>query len=330
MNRSSPSTAPPPQAADAAPRPPSTALLAACFAIIYVVWGSTYLAIRVGVETIPPFLMAASRFLVAGGLMLLFLRLRGMPWPTTRQWLTGAIAGSLMLLGGNALVGFAEKTVASNIAALMIAATPAWFALLNWARPGGSAPSRRVLLGIGIGFSGVGWLVAHRGENHPAGSDASLGVSVTLIGALILLCASILWAAGSLFVKHVDKPASPFQGAAVQMLAGGAVVLLVSAAMGELRDFRPGQVSPRSFWCWFYLITVGSWLAYSAYNYLLAHVSAAAVSTYAFVNPVVAVGLGWWLAGEVFHPAMLAAAGIIVLGVIFITWPGGARKVRTD
>lgn len=325
MNQNSP----PVSAAQLAPilRPgPTRGLIAASFAVIYIVWGSTYLAIRVGVETIPPFLMAASRFLVAGGLMLLFLRLRGTPWPTARQWLNGAVAGSLMLLGGNALVGFAEKTVASNIAALMIAATPAWFALLNWARPGGSAPTRRVLLGIAIGFLGVGWLVGHRTDTNPASTEAPLGATVSLIGALILMSASILWAAGSLFVKYVDKPASPFQGAAVQMLAGGAVVLLVSYAVGEFREFHLHDVSPRSLLSWIYLITLGSWLAYSAYNYLLAHVSPAAVSTYAFVNPIVAVGLGWWLAHEAFNSAMLAAAGIIVLGVIIITWPGRTPK----
>ena len=220
-----------------------------------------------------------------------------------------------MLLGGNAIVGVAEKTVASNIAALMIAATPAWFALLNWARSGGSAPSRRVATGIVVGFSGVGWLVLNRG------GATGPGAAFSLTGALILMGASVLWAAGSLFVKHSEKPSSPFVAAAVQMLAGGAVVLLVSLALGEGRHFDPAQVSSRSFWSWVYLITFGSWLGYSAYNYLLIHVSTASVSTYAFVNPVVAVGLGWWLAREGFDPRMLSAAVIIVAGVVIITWP---------
>jgi drug/metabolite transporter (DMT)-like permease len=289
--------------------------IALAFGVVYLVWGSTYLAIRVGVETIPPFLMSGTRFLAAGGLMLAFLRLRGAAWPTAPQWRNGFIAGTLMLLGGNAIVGLAEKQVASNIAALMIAATPAWFAILNWVRPGGSAPSRRVALGILVGFSGVAWLVGHRG------GGAGQGAAFSLLGAGTLISASILWASGSLFVKHSEKPASPFVAAAVQMLAGGIVVSLVSWGLGEMQGFSLAQVSSRSAWAWVYLIGFGSWLGYSAYNYLLTHVSAAAVSTYAFVNPIVAVALGWWLANEAFDPRMLAAAMLIVVGVVIITWP---------
>lgn len=300
----------------------------ASFAVIYLVWGSTYLAIRVSVATIPPFLMSGVRFLVAGGLMLLYLRWRGAAWPTLRDWKNGTIAGALMLLGGNAVVGFAEKTVASNIAALLIAATPAWFALLNWVRPGGVAPTPRVWYGIVVGFFGVGWLVWHRADG--TSSPESAAASFSLMGALILISASVFWAAGSLFVKYVDKPASPFLGAAVQMVAGGAVVLVVSLALGEFREFRVDSISGRSFWSTVYLITIGSWLGYSAYNYLLAHVSPAAVSTYAFVNPVVAVALGWWLANEVFDPRMIAAAAIIVLGVVVITWPERRGKNGTQ
>jgi len=289
--------------------------------VIYLVWGSTYLAIRVSVETIPPFLMSAARFVVAGGLMLLFLRLRGAPWPSRRQWRNGAIAGTLLLLGGNALVGLAEKTVASNIAALLIAMTPAWFALLNWLRPAGAAPTRRVLMGITVGFCGVAWLVWPRtGPSASTGSAPELAL-VSPLGLLLLVSASVLWAAGSLYVKHVERPASPFVGAAVQMLAGGAVVSVVACALGETTGFRINQISHRSWAAWLYLITFGSWLGYSAYNYLLAHVSSAAVSTYAFVNPVIAVGLGWWLANEAFAPRMIAAAVIIVAGVVIITWP---------
>jgi len=310
-------------------RSPSRGLVIAAFAVIYLVWGSTYLAIRISVETIPPFLMSGVRFVVAGGLMLLYLRWRGAAWPTSREWWNGTIAGTLMLLGGNAVVGFAEKTVASNIAALLIAATPAWFALLNWVRPGGAPPDRRVGWGILVGFFGVGWLVWHRADGSSSPDSAAATASFSLMGALILIAASVFWAAGSLFVKYVDKPSSPFVGAAVQMLAGGVVVLLVSLAMGESHGFQVGEVSGRSLGAWVYLVTIGSWLGYSAYNYLLAHVSPAAISTYAFVNPVVAVGLGWWLANEAFDPRMIAAAAIIVLGVIIITWPVRREKIAT-
>ena len=296
---------------------PSRAAILLGFAAIYLVWGSTYLAIRYAVETIPPLLMAGTRFFIAGLLMYGWARLQRMGPPTRPQWRATLIVGAFLLLGGNGLVSWAEQRVPSGMAALLVATTPLWMVLMEWAR-GGSRPSRGVWTGIAIGFVGLVILV---GPSRLLGAGA-----VDAYGALALIGASLSWAWGSVVSKRLPLPAAPQLGTGMEMLGGGALLVLVGTLRGEWSSFDPGRVSAESWTAYLYLILVGSLVGFSAYVWLLRHVEVAKVSTYAYVNPVVAVGLGWLIAGEVLTTRTLVAAGVIVAGVVFIT---SARRAPT-
>jgi drug/metabolite transporter (DMT)-like permease len=288
-------------------------LLILAFGAVYVIWGSTYLGIRVAVETLPPFLMAGGRFFVAGGLLLLVLRMRGAAWPTPRQWRTAAIVGTALLVGGNGLVCWAEQTVPSGLAALTIATTPAWFALLEWLRPGGQRPDRLTVTGILVGFAGVAVLATSR--------DAAAANRNDYWGVLALVLACSFWAAGSLYAKHAGKTDSPWMGAAAQMLCGSGGLLVIACLRGEPARVALAEVSGRSWLALLYLVVFGSWIAFSAYLYLLRESTPARVSTYAYVNPLIAVLLGWLILDERLSPRMAWAAVLIVAGVVVITWP---------
>jgi drug/metabolite transporter (DMT)-like permease len=293
---------------------PPRSLLIAAFIALYTVWGSTYLAIRVAVETLPPFLMAGVRFLIAGALLYAFMRLRGDARPTLQHWKNSAISGILLLLGGNGLVVWAEQYVTSGLAALIIAIVPLWIALLDWARPQGERPSAKNMLGIAIGFAGVILLVMGQGKDvHGAG--------IHIGGVIALVFACILWAGGSLFMKHNARPASPLLGVAMQMLCGGASQLLVGLLRGELAHTDFDGFSGRSIGAFIYLVVMGSWVGFSAYIWLLQVCNPSLVATYAYVNPVVAVFLGWWLLDEHLTGQTIMAAAVIVVGVCVITLP---------
>jgi len=289
-------------------------LLIVAFAIVYVVWGSTYLAIRVAVETLPPFLMAGARFLIAGALMFVWLRLKGVPMPDKKQWLHAAIAGVLMLLGGNGLVVWAEQTVSSSLAALLVALTPVWFALLDWSRPAGKRPATYTWIGIVVGFAGVVLLVT--GHN-----SSSVNASQNFWGVAALVLAGLCWAAGSLWSRYHAKRESPWMTSALQMICGGAVLLLLAFIHGEPAHFHLAQVSTQSWLAFLYLIVFGSWIAFSAYVWLLKVSTPARVATYAYVNPVIAVLLGHLMLDEALGERALWAAAIILAGVIITTLP---------
>jgi drug/metabolite transporter (DMT)-like permease len=294
---------------------PPRSLVLAAFAAIYLIWGSTYLAIRVAVETLPPFLMAGARFVLAGAVLLALVRARRVPWPTPRQWRNAVVAGTFMLLGGNGLVVWAEQQVPSSLAALFIATAPVWFALIDWLRPGGAPPARRIWLGIGVGFVGVALLVY-----RPAGSPSDVGITTS--GTLALLAATICWAGGSIFARHSAKAESPWMNSAMQMLGGGVALTLTGLAGGEWPRILAAHISSRSMLAFLYLVVFGSWIAYSAYVWLLKVSTPARVSTYAYVNPVIAVLLGWAFLREPVTPRMLGAAVIIMAAVVIITLPG--------
>ncbi|HVY65262.1 MAG TPA: EamA family transporter [Gammaproteobacteria bacterium] len=286
--------------------------LVAAFAIVYVVWGSTYLAIRFAIETLPPFLMAASRFLVAGAVLYLWARLAGgAERPGRPQWLATGAVGLLLLLGGNGLVVWSELKVPSGVAALIVALVPVFMVLVDWLRPGGSRPSLQVVAGLALGIAGVAWLV---GPDSLAG-----GGRIDLIGAGALVLACLSWSLGSIYQRHAPMPGSPSLSTAMQMLAGGAGLFLIGVALGEPRRIDVAAFSLRSVLGFAYLIVFGSILAFSAYIWLLKASTPARVSTYAYVNPVVAVLLGWALADEPLTPRMLVAAAVIVGGVALIT-----------
>jgi drug/metabolite transporter (DMT)-like permease len=293
---------------------PLRTLLMAAFATVYIVWGSTYFAIRVAVETMPPFLMAGARFLIAGAIMFAWLRLKGVAMPDKKQWFHAAIAGGLMLLGGNGLVVWAEQTVSSSLAALLVALTPVWFALLDWSRPTGKRPAIYTWVGIVVGFAGVALLVT---GHH----SSSLPASQNLWGTVALVVAGLSWAAGSLWSRYHAKPESPWMNAALQMICGGMALLLLSLFYGEPSHFHFAQVSVQSWFSLLYLIVFGSWIAFSAYVWLLKVSTPARVATYAYVNPVIAVLLGHLVLDEPLGMRVLWAAAIILAGVIITTLP---------
>jgi drug/metabolite transporter (DMT)-like permease len=296
-------------AADAAP---SRWLVIVAFAIIYVIWGSTYLAIRFAIETLPPFLMAGSRFLIAGGVLYAWSRLAGgAERPTLANWRACAVVGTALLVGGNGLVVWAEFRVPSGVAALLVGVVPCFLVLLEWLRPGGTRPTRQVVIGLALGLAGLFFLI---------GPDSLMGGGrVDLVGAIALVIACFSWAAGSIYSRHSTLPQSPWISTAMQMIAGGVVLCVVAAAHGELAGFDPTGFSTRSLSGWLYLISFGSIVAFTAYVWLLRVSTPARVSTYAYVNPIVAVLLGWAFAGEPLTPRMLVAAAVIVSGVALIT-----------
>ena len=286
--------------------------------VIYVVWGSTYLAIRWAIETIPPFTMAGARYLVAGGVLFAWVKLRGAPRVTFRDLGPAFLTGGLMLLCGNGGVVWAEQRIASGLAALLIAIEPLFIVLLQATLPQERRrPSARALVGVAFGVSGVVLLV---------GPVRLGGERVDLAGAGAVLFAALAWALGSLLSRYLAPPASPLQATALQMLAGGALLGCASGAAGEWVRFSPALVSGRSLAAVAYLVVFGSLLAFTAYVWLLRVASPALVSTYAFVNPVVAVFLGWLLAREEVGPRTLIAAAVIVGAVVLITLAETRRR----
>jgi drug/metabolite transporter (DMT)-like permease len=294
---------------------PTRALVIAAFAVIYVVWGSTYLAIRVTVETLPAFLSAGVRFLIAGGIMFAFLAARGAAKPSFVQWRYAMVTGTLMLVGGNGLVVWAERTLSSGFTALLVALAPVWFALLDWLRPQGVRPQLKTIFGIILGFIGVTLLVKARGTH--TGFEGQWGATFAIITA------GICWAGGSLYAKYKPNAGSPWITAAAQMICGGVALSIVGILLGEPFSTDWRAVSGRSLTALGYLIVFGSWIGFTAYVWLLRVSTPARISTYAYVNPVIAVGLGWLLLDEKVTAGMLGGAAVILVGVVIITVPPG-------
>ena len=279
-----------------------------CLAAVYLIWGSTYLAIRFAIETLPPFGMAAVRFLIAGAVLYLGSRIAGAPRPTLRQWRSAVIIGALLLLGGNGAVVWAEQRIDSGVAALLIATEPLWVVLLLWARRDGRRPSRAVFTGLGLGLLGMVLLVRPQGDG---GLDP--------LGVAALIFATISWAVGSVYSQKAELPASSLLSTGMQMLAGGTLFAATSALAGEPGRFDPSAVTARSAGALLYLIVFGALVAYSAYSWLLRAAPPVLASTYAYVNPVVAVILGWALAGEKLTAVTVVAAAIILAGVVLLS-----------
>jgi drug/metabolite transporter (DMT)-like permease len=299
-------------------RPASRSQLVLAFAAVYLLWGSTYLAIRFGVETIPPFLMAGVRHFTAGLLLFAWVRLSGTPAPKPRHWLSAAAIGGLMLLGGNGLVSWAEQRVPSGLAALIVASVPIWMTVLHGFQKR-TRPHGVVILGLAAGLAGLAFLVA---PGRFAG-----GSHVDLVGAGALLSAALFWAIGSLYARRANLPSSTLLATAMEMIAGGAILFVASGLLREWRGFSLAAVSSRSLLALAYLIVAGSLLGFTAYIFLLGATTPARVSTYAYVNPVVAVFLGWALAGEALT-ARTAIAALAIVGAVavIIRFGGKAQK----
>lgn len=289
-----------------------TALIA-----LYIVWGSTYLAIRYAVETIPPFMQAGLRFAVSGAILVIWRKAAGDPFPTRNQWKSTAIIGILLLLGGNGLVSFAEQRIASGIAALIVGTVPLWLVLIEALRPGGVKPGWQALIGLLVGFGGIYLLV---------GPSLSTGLlQFDLIGTLAVIAASFIWSIGSIYSRGADMPKSSLMATGAEMLTGSLALFLVSAAAGEWRGFQFSDVSSSSWLGLAYLITFGSLIGFASYGWLLQNAPVSLVATYAYVNPLVAVFLGNLFLQEALTGRILAAAGIIIGSVIFIN---SARSSR--
>jgi drug/metabolite transporter (DMT)-like permease len=290
--------------------------LLAAFAAIYVIWGSTFLAIKVVVGYLPPLLMAGVRSLVAGVILLAWARLRGTPRPSPTQWRDGVAAGALMFLLGHGTLFWASQHMASGLAAVLESTAPIWIAAFDAASRSGSAPGLTTVTGLALGFGGVVWL------NLP-GTGADLA---PVVSGVVLLGAAA-WALASIWYRGARRPDSALQAAALPLVGGGALLLIVSAALGEPARVAPGAINTTTVLAMAYLIVFGSVVAFSAYLWLLKVVSAASVSSYAYVNPVVALLLGGLLGGESLAPGTLGPVGVILAAVVIIV-AGEARRAR--
>jgi drug/metabolite transporter (DMT)-like permease len=302
--------------------PPSRTQLVAAFAAVYLIWGSTYLAIRIAVETLPPFLLAGARFLIAGTVLYGWMRLRGAERPTRRHWLAALVVGALLLAGGNGMVVWAEQVLPSSVAALLISAVPIWMTLLDWLRPGGSRPTGATFVGLALGFVGVALLFG------PDALSGKLG-GASLFSMGVLLLAGISWAAGSLYSRGAPMPRVPLLGTGMEMIAGGVLLLVLGVVVGEPARLHPQAVALASVMALVYLIIFGSLVGFSAYIWLLRNTTTARASTYAYVNPVVAVFLGWAFLHESLSPRTLLAAAVIIGGVVVITTFRARESART-
>jgi len=280
------------------------------FAAIYVIWGTTFLAIRYGVETIPPFLMGSARFFIAGGLLFVWARFKGIPIPRPTYWKPAVVASVFLMVGGQGTVTWAEQRIPSGLTAVLISVMPIWMLGLNWARPGGQRPDWKMITGLVVGFAGVVVLI---GPWQTGGRD------VEVLAAVAVVFAALSWAAGSLYTRPVRMPVPHLMVTAMQMLSGAALLLVLGSALGEWGHVSSARISAVSVAAVVYLALAGSLVALSAYMWLLRVCPPSRVSTYAYVNPVVAVLLGWLVAGESFTPRMLVAAAIILGAVVLVT-----------
>jgi drug/metabolite transporter (DMT)-like permease len=288
---------------------------------LYLVWGSTYLAIRFAVQTIPPFMSAGMRFLVSGGILLIWRRAAGDAMPTPRQWRSTAIVGIFLLLGGNGLVSYAEQFVPSGIAALIIGSMPLWLVMIEALRPGGVRPNWQAILGLLIGFGGIFLLVG------PAELTGN-GHRLNPLGVGALIAAAFLWSVGSIYSRNVEMPKSSLMATGAEMLAGSLALFSVSGLTGEWNDFSFSTVTLKSWLGLAYLIAFGSMIGFVSYLWLLQNAPVSLVATYAYINPLVAVFLGAWLADETLNTRILMAGLVIIGSVVLINQSKPNKKVK--
>ena len=299
----------------ATPHRPSTLALVVGFGAVYLIWGSTYLAIRIAIETIPPFTMAGSRFFLAGAVLYLWARVyRGAPAPTREHWRNAAVVGALLLFCGNGSVVWAEQWVASGSVALLVGMVPVWMVGADWLWGRGRRPGRLLIAGLAWGLFGVGLLASPAGF----GSENPRG----LLGGLAVMVGGMAWAAGSIRSKRMALPAEPGLATSMAMLWGGVLLLLAAGVSGELARLDASAFSVRSELAVLYLVVFGSLIAFSTYVWLLSVTTPARLATYAYVNPVVALLLGWAFAGEAITPRTLLAAFVILSAVVVNTQRG--------
>ena len=292
----------------------------AAFAAIYFIWGTTYLGIRIAIETIPPFLMVGTRFIIAGFVTFVFLRARGAPMPRRIHWRSAAIIGAFLIVGGNGLVTWSEQEVPSGIAALAVATMPIWMTLFGWLLFKTNSLNKQIILGLVLGFIGIGILL---------GPGQIFGTSTfNLSSLLVLMMAPILWSFGSLYSREAKLPDNIFMSTAMEMLVGGVLLMIIALLTGEVNQLNIGEISTRSVVSMLYLTIFGSIVALTAYVWLLKNVLPARVVTYTYINPIIAVFLGWLVFREPITSLTLVAVAVIVAAVILITTSRRKRSVH--
>ncbi len=296
---------------------PQIVVMIAAFAAIYIFWGSTYLGIKYAIETLPPFLMAGARFVTAGLILFAWARFtKDYEKPTGAHWRTALIVGTLLLVGGNGGVVFAQHYLPSSVAALLVATEPFWIVLLSWLWLKNGRPGRKSIFGLIVGFIGVSLLIM----GQPAADAGGAGIGYAqVLATLAVLGAALSWATGSIYGLRAAVPRSAILTSGMQMMAGGMVLLVISLIKGEWSAFDITAVSVSSWIALLYLVVFGSLIGFTAYSWLLKNAPPSKVSTYAYVNPVIAVMLGWLIAGENLTGQMLAGAAVVVASVALIT-----------
>jgi drug/metabolite transporter (DMT)-like permease len=301
----------------------SIVLLIAAFAAVYILWGSTYLAIKYVIETLPAFISTGTRFLAAGATLFLVGRFsKGYERPTFTQWRASFVVGALLFLCGTGGVVMAEHYITSSLAALLVASEPFWIVLLSWLWLKGPRPNLKVALGLVLGFIGVYLLIGGSNTGH-AGNGTN-----QLFGTILVIASAFCWATGSIYGMRAPVSKSPILAAGMQMLAGGSLLILAGTLRGEWTGFEIAAVSRTSWLGLAYLLVFGSLIAFTAYSWLLKNAHPAMVATYAYVNPVIAVILGWAIAGESFTSQMSIGAGVIVGSVVLITSQASEEMVE--
>jgi drug/metabolite transporter (DMT)-like permease len=290
---------------------------------LYIIWGSTYLAIMFVVETIPPFVSAGIRFLVSGLVLLIWRRLARDPMPTRIQWRSAAIVGTLLLVGGNGLLSWSEQRIPSGVAALLIGTVPLWLVLIEALRRGGAKPNWQSILGLAIGFAGIVVLIGPIDFTGQAGR-------YELVGILICLVAAFLWSLGSIYSRGADLPQSALMTTGMEMVAGSIGLFIVATLIGEWQNFSLGAISTKSMYGLIYLITIGSLIGFVSYAWLLRNAPVSLVATYAYVNPLVAILLGSVLAQETLTPRILIAAGVIIGSVVLVNYSKNSSDIQKD
>ncbi len=289
---------------------PSRYQLIAAFAAVYIIWGSTYLAIKIAIISFPPFLMAGIRFLISSAIIFGVARFFSKEKIKLKFWKDSFIIGGALLLGGNGGVVWAEQFVPSGLTALIVATVPIWMVLFDWLHPHGNKPTLKIIIGLILGFAGLLIMISPSSILH--------GENVNLYGAGALLIATCSWAAGSVYSRKADMPKSKFLTVAMEMFAGGVLLVLAGTILGEWNSFHITKLSSQSIIAFLYLIASGSVIGFTAYIWLLEAAGPAKASTYAYVNPVIAVLLGWLILGEEISMRILLSASFIIVGVVFI------------
>lgn len=290
---------------------------------VYLIWGSAYFAIHIAVESAPPFLMAGLRFALAGGILYGALRLRGEAAPTLVHWRSAAVAGVILFIGNNGLVVWAAAhSVPGGIQSLIVASVPMWVVLLTWLRPGGKRPAALVFVGLLIGFIGIALLIDPAQLAHIEVKEGDY----LLLGVAAMIFASFCWAVGSLYNRNAHFPASPLLATAMQLLTGGLMLVVVSIITGETAGFTFAQITSEGWMAIVYLALFPSVIGFGSYVWLLRVQPPARVATYAYINPMVALFLGWAFQGETITPRTLIAAAVIIGAVMLINSAGQFKR----